>query len=131
MLVAAPAVRRFEDIPAGDGARIVVLRAGCSYRQRLEEILARRGIVGLRRMEFGAIEALIGCAAAGLGVTLLPRGIVDPARRAGRVSVHELPPAEAHVETLFVRRRDAYASSALVAFVDHARRAFARADAAE
>ncbi len=26
--------------------RLVILRAGCSYRQRLEEVLARRGVVG-------------------------------------------------------------------------------------
>lgn len=131
VLVSAPGVRRLKDVMTAGGARIVVLRAGCSYRQRLEEILARRGIVGLRRLEFGTIEALIGCAAAGLGLTLLPRGIAEPARRAGRVALHDLPPAEAHVETLFVRRRDAYVSSALAAFVDHARRAFAQADAAE
>ncbi|HKM65259.1 MAG TPA: LysR family transcriptional regulator, partial [Acidisphaera sp.] len=57
-------------------ARIVVLRSGCSYRQRLEEVLARRGIPAPRRLEFGTIEALIGCAAAGLGITLLPITLV-------------------------------------------------------
>src|SRR5579863_5119870 len=49
--------------------RIVVMRAGCSYRQRLEAILARRGVVGLRRLEFGTIDGILGCVAAGLGVT--------------------------------------------------------------
>lgn len=44
-----------------------------------------------------------------------------PARREGRVAVHELPAAEARVETLFIRRRDAYASSALEAFLQFAR----------
>ena len=97
--------------------KLVVLRAGCSYRQRLEEILARRGVVGLRRLEFGTVEGILGCAAAGLGVTLLPRALVEPARRQGRVALHALPPEEALVETLFIRRRDAYRSSALAAFL--------------
>lgn len=129
VLVTAPTMRRIEALPAGGPARIVVLRAGCSYRQRLEAILARRGIVGLRRLEFGTIEALLGCAAAGLGVTLLPRGIAEPARRDGRVKIHDLPPAEAHVETLFVRRRDSFVSSALDAFVAMARHEFGQREA--
>ncbi|MHA1152430.1 MAG: LysR substrate-binding domain-containing protein, partial [Alphaproteobacteria bacterium] len=99
----------------------VVLRAGCSYRQRLEEILARRGIVDLRRLEFGTLDSIIGCVAAGIGVTLLPTNVLAQARREGRVAVHELPAAEARAETLFVRRRDAYASRALEAFLDRAR----------
>ncbi|HZB92817.1 MAG TPA: LysR substrate-binding domain-containing protein, partial [Stellaceae bacterium] len=117
VLVTAPSCRRLDDALARRDLKIVVLRAGCSYRQRLEEMLARRGVVGLRRLEFGTIEGLLGCAAAGLGVTLLPRALVEPARRARRVAVHTLPPEEARVETLFIRRRDAYVSSALAAFL--------------
>ncbi|HJQ55703.1 MAG TPA: LysR substrate-binding domain-containing protein, partial [Vineibacter sp.] len=98
--------------------KIVVLRAGCSYRQRLEDILARRGAIGARLLEFGTIEAILGCVAAGLGVTLLPRALIDGSRHAARIARHALPVAEAHVETLFVRRRDAHQSSALRAFLD-------------
>lgn len=104
---------------AGIGdARIVVLRAGCSYRQRLEEALTRRGIPAPRRLEFGTIEALIGCAAAELGITLLPITIVGAAVREGRVAALRLPPEKSLVATVFVRRTDRYASSALAAFLD-------------
>lgn len=101
--------------------KLIVLRAGCSYRQRLEEILTRRGVVGLRRLEFGTLEAIFGCVAAGLGITLLPRGLIGPVLREGRVAVERLPPAEGQVETVFIRRHDAFRSSALAAFLDHAR----------
>lgn len=132
MVVAtAPAVRSLEEMTDQGGLKIVVLRVGCSYRQRLEEILAHRGIVGLRRLEFGTIDAIVGCVAAGLGVTLLPKGIVAPAQREGRVAVHGLPPADAQVETLFIQRRDGFASSALAAFIDHVRPARDNTQAAE
>lgn len=129
-LLTAPDAGGIEKLSAETGTKIVVLREGCSYRQRLEDILARRGVIGLRRLEFGTLEAIIGCVAAGIGVTLLPRGLIGPVWRDGRVAVHRLAPRDALVETLFVRRRDGYVSSALRAFLDHARPALAKADAA-
>ena len=99
--------------------RLVILRAGCSYRQRLEELLARRGVVGLRRLEFGTLEAILGAVAAGLGITLMPRALIGPTWRGGKVRAHRLPAAEARVQTVFVRRRDMLPSSALLAFQKH------------
>ena len=96
--------------------RLVILRAGCSYRQRLEEILAWRGVVGLRRLEFGTLEAILGAVAAGLGITLMPRGLIGPVWRGAKVRAHRLPAGESKVQTVFVRRRDMLASSALSAF---------------
>jgi DNA-binding transcriptional LysR family regulator len=101
--------------------KIVVLRAGCSYRRRLEDILARRGVVGIRLLEFGMLEAVFGCVAAGIGVTLLPKALIGPVWRDGRVAVHELPASEAIVDTTFIRRRDAFASSALTTFLQFVR----------
>lgn len=102
--------------------RLVILRAGCSYRQRLEEVLARRGVVGLRRLEFGTLEAILGAVAAGLGITLMPRGLIGPAWRGSKVRAHRLPAGEARVQTVFVRRRDMLPSSALNAFQKHVTR---------
>jgi DNA-binding transcriptional LysR family regulator len=72
---------------------------------------------------------MLGCVAAGLGVTLLPRALVDGARHAGRIAMHVLPAHEAHVETLFVTRRDAYPSAALRTFLEHVRPPLAQAAA--
>lgn len=99
----------------------MVLRVGCSYRQRLEAILAAKGIVGLRYLECGTIDGILGCAGAGLGVSLLPRGVVAAVARDGRVALHASSPDDAEALTLFIRRKDALVSSALRAFVDGAR----------
>lgn len=106
--------------------RLVILRAGCSYRQRLEELLARRGVVGLRRLEFGTLEAILGAVAAGLGITLMPRALIGPTWRGGQVRAHRLPADEARVQTVFVRRRDMLPSSALLAFQKHITRGQAK-----
>lgn len=129
--VTARSIRSLDALARRDRLKIVVFRAGCSYRHRLETILAQRGLVSLRLLEFGTLDGIIACVAAGLGVSMLPRTVVARAVRDGLVAVHELPPAEAVVETVFIRRRDAFRSSALTAFLDHARPLPARADAAE
>ena len=122
-ILAAPDVATIEAATQGGFARIVVLRAGCSYRQRLEMLLAKRGIAVPRLMEFGTLEAIFGCVAAGLGITLLPRALVGPVWQSGRVSLHPLPPEDANVTTVFIHRREAHLSSALRAFLNQARAA--------
>jgi LysR family transcriptional regulator, cell division regulator len=121
VLLAAPQAKSLNAALGMADPRIVVLRAGCSYRQRLESFLAKRGVQAPRLLEFGTLEAIFKCVAAGLGVTLLPRSVVDRMWEKAQVSVHELPAWDARVQTLFVRRRDAFTSSALVAFLRCAR----------
>lgn len=127
VVLTAPDVADFDALARKGGLRIIVLRAGCSYRHHLETMLARRGIAGVRRLEFGTLESIVSCVSAGLGVTLLPEALIGPVWRRGRVRVHHLPRGEGEVETVFIRHRDAYASSALRAFLDCARPMMRRA----
>jgi DNA-binding transcriptional LysR family regulator len=117
VMLTAPDVPSLDAVLNAGEVRLVVLRAGCSYRQMLEALLARRGIVVLRQLEFGTLEAIFGCVSAGLGITALPRALVGGVCDAGRVAVHTLPPEDAMVETMFIRRRNGFASSALRAFL--------------
>jgi DNA-binding transcriptional LysR family regulator len=131
VLVTGPAIASLEQALGGGSLKLLVLRAGCSYRQRLEEVLARRGAVVARRLEFGTLDAILGCVAGGLGITLLPRSLVERARSEGRVALHDLPSGEGRVDTVFIRPRDGLVSSALAAFLQFARPPSLRAAAAE
>jgi DNA-binding transcriptional LysR family regulator len=131
VLLTGPGSTSLDAALAAADLKTVVLRAGCSYRQRLDDILAKRGVVGLRQLEFGTIETIVSCVAAGLGVTLLPKSVVEPICRDRRVAAHPLPRSDALVDTLFVRRRDAFLSSALAAFLGHVRPAAVAVEAAE
>ena len=131
VILTAPGVTDADAAFRRQGARIVVLRAGCSYRLMLEALIARRGVVDVRRLEFGTLEAIVSCVAAGLGFTLLPRALVGQVWQEGRVAVHPLPPGEGMVETVFIRQRGARLSSALGAFLDRARPALVPLQAAQ
>jgi len=106
---------------SADKLKIVMFRSGCAYRTHLENIFAKRGIVGVRRLDFGTLEGILGCVGAGIGLTLLPRVVVEVAASEGRVAIHRLPPSEACVPTVLIRHRDLFVSTALMRFIELAR----------
>lgn len=99
------------------GCRILVKGYGCAYRNRLDALLAEMGIQEVTRLEFGTLDAIIGCLEGGLGITLLPRSLLQAAAAAGRVQLTDLPPEVARVQTLFIRRCDTGQFSALSALL--------------
>jgi len=129
VLVTSPAVRSLKDLAKIADLKTIVFQFGCSYRQRLETFLSESGVVAARPLEFGSLDAIIGCVSAGVGITLLPKGVVAAAIDAGQVAAHRLPKELARVETLFIRRNDAYVSSAMAAFVQMAKDFYGRANA--
>lgn len=56
-------------------------------------------------------------------MTLLPPAVIGPMWQEQRVALHLLPPDEARAETVFLKRRYGYRSSALTAFISAARTA--------
>lgn len=121
VLVTSRSIHSLNELAGITDLRTIVFQIGCSYRQRLESLLAEMGIVTAKPLEFGSLDAIISCVSAGVGIALLPKGIVAAAWQDGRVAVHELPPERALVDTLFVRRSDAYTSSAMAALLDMVR----------
>jgi len=121
VLVTPRSMKSLEAMKSAHGLKTIVFRLGCSYRQRLEALLTDMGVLVATPLEFGSLDAILACVAGGVGVTLLPRGVVTASSQQDAIAVHELSPELAHVETLFIRRRDAYVSSAMLAFVKAAR----------
>lgn len=124
VLVTSPAIRSLKELAGQRDLKTVVFQAGCSYRQRLDAFLAGIGVVVAKPLEFGSLDAIVNCVSAGVGITLLPKGVVADAATSGDVTLHRLPRDLAHVETMFVRREDTYVSSAMTAFLEMAKRIY-------
>jgi LysR family transcriptional regulator, cell division regulator len=101
---------------AESGPTALVFRTGCAYRHRLEQVLAAFGWPCSTRFEFGTLDGIIGCVAANIGVTLLPRAVVERSELSRKVRAHTLGSSQKWVETLFIRRRVEHEDSALQSF---------------
>ncbi|SHL87610.1 DNA-binding transcriptional regulator, LysR family [Bradyrhizobium lablabi] len=95
------------------GPTALVFRTGCTYRQRLEQVFTEFGWPSAARFEFGTLDGMIGCVAADMGVTLLPRAVVERRDLAGSIHLHALRASQSRVDTLFIRRRSTHQYSAL------------------
>jgi LysR family transcriptional regulator, cell division regulator len=116
VLVSPLSIGNFGDLAKVPYLKAIVFRQGCSYRQRLSSILDGLGI-RYTVMEFASLDAIITCISSGVGVTLLPRALVERLWTDHSVTVHELPADQARVETVFVRRHDHPPTSAVNAFL--------------
>ncbi|MFE5321335.1 LysR family transcriptional regulator [Paenibacillus sp. NPDC056579] len=97
---------------------LLVFRQGCSYRARLQSWLHQEGVFPDKMMEFGSLEAILGCITAGLGISLLPVSVVRRHIAAGALKTHPLPYPNGMVQTVFIRRKDTLITSALSRFIE-------------
>jgi DNA-binding transcriptional LysR family regulator len=120
VLVSAKRFNNLAALRAGtpeSGPTALVFRTGCTYRQRLEQLFSDFGWPSAARFELGTLDGMIGCVAAGMGVTLLPRAVVERSDQRKEINIHGLDTSWSRVDTLFIQRRSAHQYSALSGFV--------------
>lgn len=133
VVISSPRVGELTDLQALAASpvlKVLAFRSGCSYRRRMDTFLAICGVTNIRWMELGTMDGIIGCVAAGIGVAMLPRGVVQAAATDGRVIIHQLPDNLRLATTVFVTRSDEYLSAALQAFMTVASEAHSRPQSA-
>lgn len=84
---------------------LLVFSHGCAYRKRLEDWAASGGREAPRTVELGSYQTMLGCAASGMGVAIMPRSVTGLLAGTAGVSVHELPPEISRVQTSLVWRK--------------------------
>jgi DNA-binding transcriptional LysR family regulator len=92
---------------------VILFAAGCSYRGRLEKWYASRGEHIPKVMEFGSIEAIMGCARAEMGITFMPISLLENSG----LRIQDVSDELARITTYFIRRGDTRLSPVLEAFM--------------
>ncbi len=97
---------------------ILVFRTGCAYRSLLERYLLENKTIPLKRFEFGSLEAIIGGVSSGMGISLLPRSVIESKLQSGVLSTYELPSHLRNCTTMLIQRKDAVQTAAMANFID-------------
>ena len=88
------------------GRSVIAFAAGCSYRRILESWLNQEGVTPANVMEFASYHAIVACVAAGSGVAIVPRSVLDVLGTAHSVRVDPLPASHGQALTQLVWRAD-------------------------
>jgi len=91
---------------------------GCAYRARLETWYFDQNITNFKVMEFGSFETILSSVAVGLGVTFVPKSAVSRMAERDMIRVHHLPDKYSHINTIFIRRANAYLTTTIEKFID-------------
>lgn len=118
VLITDTSAGSFESITDLKNRTILVFRKGCSYRARFEAWLHHEGIIPDKIMEFGTLDGIIGCVSAGLGVSLLPKSVVEKQMMNDQLMQHPIPDKFGRVNTVFIYRKDGYMSTSLKKFIE-------------
>lgn len=104
---------------------VLVYRSGCSCRRKLEDWLKHTRRTPSRVVEMGALDAILGCVGAGMGITMLPRSFVTREPFRSLVHIHAVAPPFDRLPIQLIRRRNVQPSSAMRSFLGLARETLA------
>ncbi|KML61289.1 LysR family transcriptional regulator [Burkholderia theae] len=95
---------------------LIAFERGCTYRKYVEQWYAAHGLKPARVLELGSYHAIVACVAAGAGVAVAPRSVLDLQPEIDHITAHAIPEFE-RIDTLLAWRQG-YASAALAALRD-------------
>jgi DNA-binding transcriptional LysR family regulator len=97
-----PPIRSPKDLR---GRNVLAFDPGCPYRKRMDEWFAASGEMSDRIIEMSSYHAMLGCAVAGMGISMVPRIVLKTFPDARLLSVHPMPPGLNIARTVFIRRK--------------------------
>ena len=86
---------------------MLAFETGCPYRQRLDDWFAGSGEMSDRVIETSSYHAILGCAVAGMGISMVPRMVLKTFPDLKLLSVHTMPPQFSVAPTVLIRRKGA------------------------
>ena len=99
------------------GQTLLVTEAGCTYRKKLEQLLARMNVRPANTIEFSSVEAIKECVSLGMGVAFLPEIVVAEQLARRRLMALRWAGPEIEIATHVVWHKDKWISPALGAFI--------------
>jgi DNA-binding transcriptional LysR family regulator len=89
---------------------LIAFERGCAYRTYVEKWYLEHGIRPARVLELGSYHAIVACVAAGAGVAVAPRSVLELQHDMNNIAIHSLADLGA-IDTLLVWRRGHFSSA--------------------
>jgi len=83
---------------------LICFPRGCAYRRRLHAWLATGAVMPEKVLELSSYHAIVACVAAGTGIALVPRSVLETVRMRDSITVYPLPETYARLTTYLVWR---------------------------
>jgi DNA-binding transcriptional LysR family regulator len=98
------------------GQMLLLTEAGCTYREKLDRVLALQNIRPGNVTEFSSVEAIKQCVIAGMGLALLPAIVVSRELRQHQIKVLPWAGPPLDIATQVLWHKDKWVSPAMAAF---------------
>ncbi len=97
---------------------LIVRERGSGTRECIEEKLRRQGVATKTFMELGSDEAIKRAVAVGLGISIVPIGVVENEVKLGVIRQYRLTTQRLHLDYFMVYHKDKYLSKLIRTFID-------------
>jgi DNA-binding transcriptional LysR family regulator len=94
---------------------LISFPSGCAYRRRLQSWLAGGGISAHKVLELSSYHAIAACVAAGTGIALIPRSVLDTIKVADNIALYPPGPEPMWLTTYLVWQKNDVPAPALTA----------------
>ncbi|MBT9331845.1 LysR family transcriptional regulator [Paracidobacterium acidisoli] len=101
-----------------EGQVLLLTESGCSYRLKIDQMMASFNIRPGNVTEFSSVEALKQCVATGMGIGLLPEIVVAAELKKRQIAVLRWTGPKLDIATHILWHKDKWMSPAMQAFLD-------------
>lgn len=115
VLVSSLGLKKMEEIRS---ATVIVFKRGCSYRDYTRRWMKLAGLAPNDTFELGTLDGILGCVASGVGVTCLPRSVVETSQHRDLLHIHPIDDADRFIDTYAIENTTAVRNGAVAAFVE-------------
>ncbi|AOP34754.1 hypothetical protein A0128_13390 [Leptospira tipperaryensis] len=117
VIVAPSSMKRNEIISSWKQLSILTFKAGCTFRNRLDQWIQEQSLPPGKRIEFESLDAILSCVISGMGISLLPESYLNEKKQKKFLTILPLPSKLRRIRTVFIRNRELQPRSSLNEFV--------------
>lgn len=104
-------VNRLRSLP------IIVFKQGCSYRDYTRRWMRMSGLAPNDILELGTLDGILGCVASSVGISCLPRSVVEGSQYSELFTVHTLDDPERFIDTYAMQNAEQHRNGAVGEFL--------------